>query len=138
MPASASTPRTELFMHLRNLSKETLEEDYAMADENSFDYLYVVEWDDVVHRPPYTVMHRIKLKPGASRQAFERFMAGDGFSQVSEVQTRIGQVAAQYLYETTQSSGVPSRVEELDVDLSSFTDGAPISSFKVVASWRRT
>ena len=108
-----------------------------MADESMFDYLYVVEWDDSVHRPPYTVMHRIKLNPGVSREDFEKFMADDGFvAQVSEVETRIGQVAAQYLL--AESSGPPLRAEELDLDLSSFANRTSVTKFTIVASWRRT
>ena len=68
-----------------------------MANESSYDYLYVAEWDDSVHRPPYTVMHEISLNPGANREDFEKFMVEEGFSQVSQVKTKAGEVAAQYL-----------------------------------------
>ena len=107
-----------------------------MADESSYDYLYVVVWDDSVHRPPYTVMHKISLNAGVSREDFEKFMAKEGFAQVSQVKTRDGQVAAQYLF--TESSGPPLRPEELDLDLTSFGTRTSATKFTVVQSWRRT
>ena len=107
-----------------------------MADENLIDYLYVAVWDDVVHRPPFTVMHRIKLNDGVNREEFERFMAEDGFSQAAAASTRIGNIEAQYLL--TESSSTPQRVEDLDLDLSSFGSQTSVSSFRLVHSWRRT
>lgn len=61
-----------------------------MADESTFDYLYVVEWDDSVHRPPYTVIHRIKLNPSVGREDFEKFIVDDGFLQVGKIKARSG------------------------------------------------
>jgi hypothetical protein len=55
-----------------------------MTEKSSYDYLYVVEWDDSVHRPPYTVMHGIKLNPGINRKDFEKFMAEEGFPLLSQ------------------------------------------------------
>ena len=106
-----------------------------MVDESSIDYLYIVEWDEAVHRPPYTVMHRIKLNRGVNWEDFEKFMADEGFSQVGAVATRIGEVAAQYLL--TESSGPPFRAEELDLDLSSFATRTSATKFALVSSWRR-
>ena len=51
-----------------------------MVNESLYDYLYGVEWDGSVHRPPYTVTHKIKLNSGVNREDFEKFMAGDGFA----------------------------------------------------------
>jgi hypothetical protein len=107
-----------------------------MADESLYDYLYVVEWDDSVHRPPYTVTHKIKLNSGVNREDFEKFMADDGFAQVAAVKTRIGEVAAQYLL--TEASGPPTRPEDLDLDLSSFATRTSVTKFRCVSSWRRT
>lgn len=107
-----------------------------MANESSYDYLYVAEWDDSVHRPPYTVMHEISLNPGANREDFEKFMVEEGFSQVSQVKTKAGEVAAQYLL--TVSSGPPLRLEELDLDLTSFGTRTSVTKFRVAHSWRRT
>ena len=107
-----------------------------MANESLYDYLYVVEWDGSVHRPPYTVTHKIKLNSGVNREDFEKFMADDGFAQVAAVKTRIGGVAAQYLF--TEASGSPARLEELDVDLSSFATRTSVTKFRCVSSWKRT
>jgi hypothetical protein len=78
-----------------------------MPEESSYDYLYVAEWDDSVHRPPYTVMHTIKLKPGISREDFEKFVTDQGFPSVGNVTTRAGAVATQYLLADT--TGSPQR-----------------------------
>ena len=107
-----------------------------MADESLYDYLYVVEWDDSVHRTPYTVTHKIKLNSGVKQEDFEKFMADDGFAQVAAVKTRIGEVAAQYLLE--EAVGPPTRPEDLDLDLSSFATRPSVTKFKRVLSWRRT
>ncbi len=104
-----------------------------MADAH--DYVYIVEWDDTVHRPPFTVTHNIKLKPGVSREAFEKFMTDKGFAQAAAVKTRMGEVAAQYLL--TESSGPPARPEDLDLDVSSFASRTDFTKFKCVSSWRR-
>ena len=107
-----------------------------MVDENSYDYLYVVAWDDSVHRPPYTVAHKIKLNSGVNRKDFEKFMAGDGFAQAAAVQTRMGRIKAQYLF--NKAPGSPTRAEDLDVDLSSFAARTSVTKFRCVSSWRRT
>lgn len=105
-----------------------------MADQ-SFDYLYVAEWDDTVHRPPFTVMHEITLNDGIAHEEFEKFMANEGFAQAAASSTRIGQIAAQYLLRPAAS--IPSRVEDLDLDLSSFATRPSASTLQLVHSWRR-
>jgi hypothetical protein len=107
-----------------------------MTEESSYDYWYVVEWDDSVHRPPYTVMHGIKLNPGVQREDFEKFMAEEGFARVGDVRTRAGAVAAQYLL-TDTTGDPPLRFEELDLGLEPFGTRASITKFRVVGSWRR-
>jgi len=107
-----------------------------MTEESSYDYLYVVEWDDSVHRPHYTVMHRIKLNPGVNEEDFEKFMAEEGFARVGNVSTRAGAVAAQYLI-TDTTGAPPLRFEELDLGLEPFGTSASATKFCVVGSWRR-
>ena len=105
-----------------------------MTDQ-TFDYLYVAEWDDSVHRPPYSVMHEITLNDGVAHEEFEKFMANEGFAQAEATSTRIGKIAAQYLLRPAAS--VPSRVEDLDLDLSSFATCTSASTLQLVHSWRR-
>jgi hypothetical protein len=107
-----------------------------MTDVSSYDYLYIVEWDDSVHRPPYTVMHRIKLNPEVSREDFEKFMVEEGFPPVGKVSTRAGAVAAQYLLIDT-TGDPPMRLEELDLNLGSFGSRTSVTKFRVVSSWKR-
>ena len=106
-----------------------------MTDECAYDYLYVVEWDESVHRPSYTTTHKIKLNPGVDRQDFEDFMANDGFAQTAAVSTRMGAVVAQHLL--TKLSGPPTRLEDLDVDISSFATRSSVTLATRILSWRR-
>lgn len=107
-----------------------------MSAENAYDYLYVVQWDDSVHSPPYTVMHGIKLNPEVNREEFEKFMAEEGFSLVGNVSTRAGAVAGQYLL-TDTTGDPPLRFEDLDLNLESFGEQASVTKFRVAVSWRR-
>ena len=107
-----------------------------MANENTFDYLYVQDWEDGHEVHTWTVMNRIKLNPGVKGEDFEKFMADDGFSKVSSVSTRVGTVIAQSLFK--QGLGAPGRVETLDVDLSSFATRTSVASLAPVCSWHRT
>jgi hypothetical protein len=106
-----------------------------MAQDGSYDYLYVVEWDDSVHDPPYIVMHGIKLNSDVNREVFEKFMTAEGFPLVGNINTRAGSVAAQYLF--TYSTGRPGRFEELDLILDSFGTRQSVTTFRVVGIWRR-
>lgn len=107
-----------------------------MAGTSSPDYLYVVEWDDSVHRPPFTVVHAITLNQGVSRADFEKFAAEDAFARVGDVRTRAGAVAAQYLV-TDTSGDPPLRLEELDLEIDKFGKRTTVSKYRVVASWVR-
>lgn len=106
-----------------------------MIDETLFDYLYIAEWDDSVHCPPFTVMHKITLRPGVTHEEFEKFVSDNGFSQAGGISTRVGQIAAQYLLKP--ASGVPSRVEDLDVDLSPLATCSSATTLQLVHGWRR-
>ena len=101
-----------------------------MTDENLYDYLYVVEWDASVHRPPFTVMHKIKLNPGVKPEDFEKFMAEEGFACVGSVKTRAGAVAAQHLL-TDATGNSPQRFEELDFHLDPFGTRVSVATFSV-------
>jgi hypothetical protein len=107
-----------------------------MTEEKSYNYLYVVEWDDAVFHPPYTVMHEIKLNPEVNRGDFEKFMSEEGFARVGNVITRIGGIAAQYLL-TDVTGAPPLRLEDLDLGLEAFGTRALVTKFRVVGSWRR-
>ncbi len=111
-------------------------EDYKMAHEDMYDYLYIVEWDDSVHRPPYTVFHEIKLNSGINRIDFEKFMIDEGFSRAGNVSTRAGSIAAQYLL-TDTTGNPPLRFEDLDLSLESFGKRKSVTKFTVVGSWKR-
>jgi len=107
-----------------------------MAEENSNLYYYLVEWDDTVHRPPYTVIHGINLNPGVEREEFEKFMAEQGFQMVGNVNTRAGAVAAQYLL-IDVTGDPPKRFEVLDLSLECFGQRASVTKFRLVSSWKR-
>jgi hypothetical protein len=107
-----------------------------MEASNSDHYYYLVEWDDTVHRPPYTVIHGINLNPGVEREEFEIFMAEQGFQMVGNITTRAGAVAAQYLL-TDVTGDPPKRFEDLDFSLECFGQRASITKFRLVSSWNR-
>lgn len=107
-----------------------------MAEENSDHYYYLVEWDDTVHRPPYTVIHGIHLNPGVGREEFEKYMAEEGFLMAGNVNTRAGAVAAQYLL-VDVTGDPPKRFEGLDFNLECFGQRASVTKLRVVSSWKR-
>jgi len=108
-----------------------------MDGTSSPTYLYIVEWDDSVHRPPFTVVHGITLNEGVSRADFEKFVAEEAFAHVGDVRTKAGAVAAQYLV-TDTSGDPPLRLEELDFDVGRFGKRTIVSKYRVIASWART
>jgi hypothetical protein len=108
-----------------------------MTSTKSPDYLYVVEWDDSVHRPPYTVIHEIDLADGVSPAEFEKFMQQKGFAKMGEVLTRAGAVAAQRLL-TDVSGDPPLRFEDLDLDVSAFGERSSVRKYRVVGQWSRS
>jgi hypothetical protein len=104
--------------------------------DDAFDYLYLVEWDDSVHRPPSSVLHAITLNPGVSRADFERFMIETGFAMAGEVRTRAGRIAVQHLLAET-SGEPPLRFEEIDIDLEPLGQRASVRKFRVLGTWTR-
>jgi hypothetical protein len=107
-----------------------------MAGTSSPDYVYIVEWDDSVHRPPFTVVHGITLNQGVSRADFEKFVAEEAFARVGDVRTKAGTVAAQYLVADT-TGDPPLRLEDLDFDVDRFGKRMTVSKYRVIASWAR-
>jgi hypothetical protein len=105
-----------------------------MAEERAYDYLYVAQWD--FFHPPYTVLHKIKLNAGITREDFEKFMIEEGFPSVGNVTTRVGEVSTQYLL-TDTIEDPPSRIEELDLSLEAFGTRTAVSSLRLVSRWSR-
>jgi hypothetical protein len=106
-----------------------------MSDQKKHDYLYVVDWDDSVHRPPYTVVHGVTLRPGVEGADLEKHVREGAFAQVGNLRTRAGQVARQALL--VHAARTPGRLEELDFDLESFGTSTVLGGYRVVASWER-
>ena len=106
-----------------------------MADDRPYDYLYVVEWDASVHRPPYTVTHAIKLNAGVDPADFERFMLEEAFPRAGKVSTRAGGVAAQYLL--VDAGDPPDRFEMLDVSLEAFGARTTQTAYRLLGRWSK-
>ena len=107
-----------------------------MAQDDTYDYLYIVQWDNSDHRSSYTVHHGIKLNPGVDRADFEQFMKEKGLSPVGSVSTRAGEIVAQYLL-TDVTGSPPGRFEDLDLNLESFGKRTSIKKFVISCSWSK-
>jgi len=107
-----------------------------MTQNDAHDYIYIVQWDDSVHRPSYMVHHGIKLNPGVDRADFEKFMKEKGFALIGNVKTRAGGIEAQYLL-TDDTGNPPTRFETLDLNLESFGTHASVKKFKMSGSWKK-
>lgn len=107
-----------------------------MTQNDAYDYIYIVQWDNSVHRPPYVVHHGIKLNPGVNRADFEKFMKEKAFSLVGNVSTRAGGIEAQYLL-TDVTGSPPLRFEDLDLNLESLGTGISVKKFIMSGSWSK-
>ncbi len=108
-----------------------------MTEGKSHRYIYVVEWDDSVVKPPVIVTHRITLLPEVRVDDFEQFMVTEAFKRLGEVRTRSGRVARQQLLKDVTGEA-PERFSDLDVNIDNFGLRTSYSNFVEIGHWERS